>query len=200
MRRLVMTCALGLSIVAFLGSPAGATIITIGASSDATIYQNNVNNSNGAGPAMFAGTNAMNSPRRGLLAFDIAANVPAGSIVSDVQLTLFLAQVAGADTTPRTIELHLLTSDWGEGTTGAGSAVGGSGQGFPANAGDATWNANFFGTTLWGTAGGDFVAAASASTVVSQTLNAPYVWLSTGHWSVMFKDGSTRLRPISGGR
>ena len=101
-----------------------------------------------------------------------------------MQLTLFLAQVAGGgggagDTTPRTIDLSRLTNNWGEGTTGLGSTVGGSGQGFPANPGDATWNARLFPATLWGTPGGDFVASASGSTLVSQTLNAPYVWLST---------------------
>jgi hypothetical protein len=159
--------------------PAGATTITIGASRDATIFQNNVNNSNGAGPAIFAGTNGMNSPRRGLLDFNVAASVPVGATVTDVQLTLFLAQVAGVDATPRTIDLHLLTSNWGEGTTGLGSAVGGSGQGFAANPGDATWNARLFPGTNWGTPGGDFVAAASASALVSETLNSPFVWAST---------------------
>ena len=90
---------------------------------------------------MFAGTDGVGSPRRGLIEFDIAGNVPAGSTINAVQLTLFLGQVAGSDTTPRTIELHRLTADWGEGTTGSGSTmIGGTGQGFQANAGDATWN------------------------------------------------------------
>jgi hypothetical protein len=160
------------AIVLTLAPPVSATTITIGDIKDATIFQNNVNNSNGAGPAMFAGNNGMNSPRRALLEFDIAGSVPAGSTITDVQLTLFLAQVAGSDVTPRTIELHHLNADWGEGTTGASSTVGGSGQGFPANAGDATWNARFFPGTLWTTAGGDFAAAASGSTVVGQVDDA----------------------------
>jgi hypothetical protein len=174
------------AIGVILGSPASAAaVITLDASRDATIYENNVNNSNGAGPATFAGINGTGSPRRGLIDFNIAGSVPAGATINGVQLTLFLAQVAGSgggspgDTTPRTINLNRLTNDWGEGTTGLGSAVGGSGQGFPANPGDATWNARFFPATLWGTPGGDFVAAASGSTLVTQTLNAPYIWLST---------------------
>ncbi|HKE11984.1 MAG TPA: DNRLRE domain-containing protein, partial [Myxococcota bacterium] len=170
MLRRLMTWA-GVVAIAFVGSAASANTITIGASRDATIFQNNVDNSNGAGPGMFSGTNGAGSPRRGLIDFDIAGNVPAGSTITSVQLTLFLAQVAGggggsADTTPRTIELHLLTSNWGEGTTGMGLPLAGSGQGFPANAGDATWNARMFPSTLWGTAGGDFNASASASTLV----------------------------------
>ena len=142
-------------------------------------FENNVNNSNGAGPAMFAGTNGMDSPRRGLLDFAIAGNIPAGSSITSVQLTLFLAQVAGADATPRTIDLNALTANWGEGTTGMGSGVGGSGQGFAANPGDATWNAAFFPGTLWASAGATFAALASASTLVSQTINGAYVWSST---------------------
>jgi len=176
------------AIIASVAVPAAAMSITIGAIKDATIFQNNPNNSNGAGPAMFAGTNGMNSPRRGLLEFDIAASIPAGSIINSVQLELFLAQVAGgSDPTPRSIELHRLTDDWGQGVTGMGSTVGGSGQGFPGNIGDATWNERFCGSTpcngvsgtLWTTAGGDFAAAASASTLVGSVINAPYFWLTT---------------------
>jgi len=164
---------------------ASAATITLDSLRDAAIYENNVDNSNGAGPALFAGTNGMNSPRRGLIGFDIAGNIPAGATIDSVQLTLFLAQVAGSgaggsgDPTPRTIELHALTADWGEGTTGSGSGVGGSGQGFPANPGDATWNARLFPATLWTTPGGDFSASASASALVTNVVNAPYVWLTT---------------------
>src|SRR5262249_10149697 len=130
-------------------------------------------------------TNGMNSPRRGLLDFDIAGNVPAGATITGVQLTLFLGQVAGSggggggDSTPRTIELHLLTANWGEGITGLGSTIAGSGMGFPANNGDATWNARMFPGTLWASPGGDFAASASGSTIVDTVVNNGYVWLST---------------------
>jgi hypothetical protein len=39
----------------------------------------------------------MDSPRRGLIRFDIAGNIPAGATITGVQLTLFLGQVAGTD-------------------------------------------------------------------------------------------------------
>ncbi len=54
-----------------------AAVITLGADKDATIYQNN-NNSNGAGPGMFVGTNGTSSPRRALLSFDLSS-IPTGS-------------------------------------------------------------------------------------------------------------------------
>jgi hypothetical protein len=150
-------------------------------SKDASIFQNNPNFSNGSGPGVFAGTNGMGSPRRGLIEFDISGNVPAGATITNVQLTLFLGQVAGNDSTPRTIGLYKLAADWGEGTTGAGQMIGGTGQGFPADPGDATWNARFFPPpgTLWTTPGGDHAATASATTIVSSVINAPYMWLST---------------------
>lgn len=176
------------ALVAVAMSPslsASAATITLDALHDATIFQNNVDNSNGAGPAIFAGTNGANSPRRGLISFDIAGSIPAGATIDAVQLTLFLAQVAGSggggagDATARTIELHLLTADWGEGVTGLGSGVGGSGQGFPAGAGDATWNDRLFPGTPWTTPGGDFAAGASGSALVGNVVNSPNMWLTT---------------------
>lgn len=166
-------------IVIALSASTDAATITISASKDATLFENNVNNSNGAGPGLFAGTNGMNSPRRGLIDFGVAGSVPMGATITDVQLTLHLGQVAGNDQTPRMIGLFRLTADWGEGTTGAGSTIGGTGQGFPANAGDATWNARSFPGILWATPGGDHAATASATLAVSSTINAPYTWQST---------------------
>jgi hypothetical protein len=77
MQRPLTAFAVGLVTAVILSAPAEAATITIDAAEDATIFQNNVDNSNGAGPGMFAGTNGMGSPRRGLIQFDIAANIPA---------------------------------------------------------------------------------------------------------------------------
>src|SRR5262249_22664619 len=80
---------------------ARAQVVSLTSSRDTTIFQNVTANSNGGGFTMFAGTEATPSPRRGLLAFDIAGNIPAGSIITSAQLTLTLQGVAGNDTTPR---------------------------------------------------------------------------------------------------
>ncbi|HEX4794841.1 MAG TPA: DNRLRE domain-containing protein [Humisphaera sp.] len=165
-----------------------AGVVTIGAAKDATIYKNNPNNSNGAGPAMFAGTDGSGLPLRSLLQFDIGGHVPAGSTITSVQLTLYLGMVAGggggqADSTPRSIELHALSDSWGEGTTESGvTSISLTGNGAAANPGDATWNDGFFASASpvgWTTPGGDFAAAASATTVVNQTLNSAFTWGST---------------------
>ena len=89
---------------------------------------------------MFSGTDGNASARRALVKFDAASSVSAGSMITDVQLKLFLGQVAGNQTAgTATISLHRLTADWGEATTGAGTPIPGAGQGFPALDGDATW-------------------------------------------------------------
>ena len=166
------------------GAVARADVATIGTSKDNTIFQSNVNNSLGAGQAIFAGTNGQSSPRRGLIDFDIANSIPAGSTINSVQLTLFLNQVGSAATSNPTIRLCRLANDWGEGTAGnSTNGVSGIGQGFAAGDGDATWNARHFSATtptLWNTAGGDFAATDSAAlAIVGTTLNTPYTWGST---------------------
>src|SRR5262249_40093077 len=78
--------AFAIAIVALTALSASADSISIGASKDVTIFQNNVDNSSGGGNGLFAGTNGTSSPRRALLAFDIAGNVPAGAVIQGVQL------------------------------------------------------------------------------------------------------------------
>ena len=189
MGKCAITTACVVLISGWISSAARADIITLTTSKDATIYSppTDDTHSNGGGPGMFAGADGGGHALRSLLQFDIAGNLPAGATVTSVQLTLFLGQVAGsgasADHTPRAIELHRLTADWGEGTTGSTfTTIAGTGNGFAANSGDATWTDRFFSATsptTWTTAGGDFAGTASASTVVSQTTSAAYTWSST---------------------
>ncbi|WP_121987563.1 DNRLRE domain-containing protein [Nitrospira lenta] len=177
----------------------GETVM-LGASKDATIFgassnqgipntdgQDLFNRSNGAGPGLFSGGNGALAAHRGLIAFDIAGTVPAGSIITDVSMTLAIGIVAGSggapglgDQTSRTISLFHVTADWGEGSTGSNSTtIGGTGQGFPANPGDATWNARHFGSTDWTTPGGDFRATPSGSLAVGSQFFSSQTWQST---------------------
>src|SRR6476646_7857587 len=91
MRQAVLFIALLTSMV----RTAGADLVTVGASHDATIYSGNPNNSNGGGPGMFAGTDGTPETLRSLIQFDVAGAVPAGSTITSVQLTLSLGAVAG---------------------------------------------------------------------------------------------------------
>lgn len=167
---------------------AHSDVILLGASADATIFQNNVNNSNGAGPGLFVGTNSNLSPRRTLLSFDLSL-IPAGSIITNVQLTMTLGQIAGSggsstdvSSFARTISLYELKREWGEGTTGStATAIGGTGQGFSAGAGDATWTSAKYGVTTWNTPGGDFDPIASGSLTITTGVTAgnSFTWDST---------------------
>lgn len=91
--------------------------ITIGPSKDNTLYeQPDGSLSNGVGQHIFAGHNNGGLARRGVIAFDIAGNVPAGAVINSVALTLNMSrtQSPGED-----IQLHRLLTDWGEGASDA---------------------------------------------------------------------------------
>ena len=173
----------------FSAGQALAATISIGDVQDATIYQNNPNNSSGQGPGLFAGTNGADFSRHGLLQFNIAGNVPSGATITGVQLTLVLGQIAGSGgggsggTSTSTIEVHDVTASWGEPgpQVAATNNLGGSGQGVAAETGDVTWAARFFNESPaqpWTTPGGDFATAASASVSVTGAVGTSYNWSS----------------------
>jgi hypothetical protein len=164
-----LMCALG-----FAGATtATANIINITPTKDNTLYEYDPaegDHSNGAGFHFFAGENGMGELRRGVVAFDVAGTIPAGSTITAVTLTMNMSMTpAGAET----VELHKLLADWGEGTSHAPM---GEGDGAPATPNDATWRHRFFDTIFWTTEGGDFSATVSASQSVGGT--GQYTWSS----------------------
>jgi hypothetical protein len=162
-------------VLACIGSSlANAGMISINPSKDNTLYEYNSSEgdlSNGAGFHFFAGEDAMNEIRRGVLAFDIAGNIPPGSTITGVTLSLNMSRTAFD--TAVTVELHKLLADWGEGTS---HAPGEEGMGAPATPNDATWRHRFYDTVFWATQGGDFSATASASQSVGPV--GQYTWSS----------------------
>ena len=152
---------------------ASANIINITPSKDNTLYEYDPaegDHSNGAGFHFFAGENGMGELRRGVLAFDVAGTIPAGSTITAVSLTMNMSMTpAGAET----VELHKLLADWGEGTSHAPM---GEGDGAPATPNDATWRHRFFDSIFWTTQGGDFSATVSASQSVGGV--GQYTWSS----------------------
>lgn len=170
--------------------PAYAIVIELSAAKDTMIFQNNVNNGAGGAPGFNAGTNSAISIRRGLIEFDVTA-IPPDATITAVQLRLVIGDIAGSGSGTGgflnpVIGLHKLLVDWGEADTGASinSTLSGIGQGSPAQSGDATWSARFFGTiSPWGQPGGqagvDYIAAASASLVQGNDARDISVWLST---------------------
>jgi hypothetical protein len=153
---------------------ASAGIINITPSKDNTLYQYDPadgDTSNALGLHFFAGETGMNELRRGVLAFDIAGNIPPASTITAVSLSLNMSRTP--TTTAYVIELHKLLADWGEGTS---VAPGEEGDGAPATPNDATWRHRFFDTIFWTTQGGDFSATVSASQLVGAV--GQYTWSS----------------------
>ena len=163
-----------------LGVSADADLVSVGASQDNSMFSEagDVNNdlSNGAGDYLFSGATKDSSPgspilRRALLAFDVAAAVPAGSTINSVTLTLFVSRTKTGN---ETVDLHRVLADWGEGTS---HAVSEEGQGATATTNDATWSHRLWNSATWTTPGGDFVASPSGTTTVGNQNNF-YSWSS----------------------
>ena len=140
-----------------------ADTVVLDAARDNTIYSDFLTNSNGSGDFFFTGQNGGGNPRRGLISFDFSA-IPSNATIDSVTLTMFVSQAGSGVATD--VNLHRVTSDWGESTS---DAPGGEGGGGAAAAGDATWEFAFFNEQAWTNPGGDFVGQSSATTVVDTT-------------------------------
>jgi hypothetical protein len=135
-------------------STARPDVVVLAAVKDNTLYDSGAGElSNGAGPGMFVGVTSQRLRRRGLIAFDVAAAVPAGSRVASAALTLSMSMTRSG---PINIGLYAALAEWGEGTSLSG---GGGGIGAPAAPGDATWLHTEYPGTFWSAPGGDFESA-----------------------------------------
>jgi spore coat protein A len=168
------------TIVLLVWGPALSNTVTLQPTKDNTLYEpiaqdGFADRSDGAGPTMFTGrvkdADADPGPgsrvalRRAVLAFDIAGNIPAGSTINSVQLTLYVDKVGV--TTSFTVYLHRLLSNWGEGTSNTGNSQ--QGRGEPPTTNDATWRHTFYSSQFWSLPGGDYTLTASATRTVGNT-------------------------------
>jgi hypothetical protein len=139
--------------------------IALTPSKDNTLYESSSGaTSNGVGPGLFAGTTAARSIRRALVAFDLATQIPPGSRIRRVELTMQVSRTPSGD---EPMNLHRVTRDWGEGASNAGSSR--DGDGTASRAGDATWLHTFFPDARWSARGGDFEAVSDATGIVTFT-------------------------------
>jgi len=126
---------------------------------DNTLYDSSDDLSNGGGSHIFIGTNNNGEFRRGVIQFDVASNIPAGSTIDSVMLTLHVSRVPNIDASHE-YSLHRLLADWGEGGSDAGSN---GGRGADPEENDATWFVRFFPDVDWEEPGGDFASSVSAT-------------------------------------
>lgn len=155
-----MLRALALVPVVVAASPASAGVITLLAAQDAALYEDPIGAlANGAGQHLFVGNTNAGLARRSVLAFDLAG-LQRGWTITSVTLTLHysLGQPGMTD-----VSLHRALATWSEGSS---DPEGNEGGGAPAGPGDATWIHRGAPDLLWSTAGGDFLAEASATTAV----------------------------------
>ena len=169
--RLISTALLFVSLILPLKATAADTILIVVSRDNTLIEDPQGAFSNGSGPYLFAGrTNQQaNNLRRGLIHFDVASALPAGSRIRSVQLFLYLSKNQGFT---GGISLHRVINDWGQGIS---SATGGSGA--PAALDDATWLHTFYPDFFWATMGGDYVMDASAVMNVGPDIGS-YTWES----------------------
>ena len=165
MKRFTRSWILPLAVAGLLAAApacgrAATQTVEIAAARDNTLIESADGGlSNGKGPLFVGRTRQVDgSLRRGLVAFDVAAAVPAGAKVTAVELTL-TGEASPLAAVP--VALHRLTADWGEGDSRFDG-----GRGAPAAAGDATWTYASYDARRWSRPGGDFVEKASATSTV----------------------------------
>jgi len=146
--------------LALTGIQAFGAITTITPSQDNTVAEDFPDNSSGACDSIFSGNTDNSAARRALMQFDIAAQVPTGSIINSVTLSMNVTR--GSNHPDSTFTLHPLNAAWVEGTEGCGTRGGGQGE---PTAGGVTWNNQ------------PGFGAASGSTLINNT--SP-VWSSAG--------------------
>ncbi|MCH2511333.1 MAG: CHRD domain-containing protein [Dehalococcoidia bacterium] len=149
-------------------------VATLSASNDDTLYEILTDQrNNGAGQWLFAGKTRNGEVRRGLIAFDVASGIPAGSTIVGVSLTMTVSRTIAQATE---IGLHRVESEWREGSVNAFGNEG-SGAGADAQPGDPSWTHRSFDTAEWDTPGGDFAPSASATTNING--RTAHTWAST---------------------
>ena len=145
---------------------------TLSPTADNTIYGGSTTLSNGAGDHMFAGSTASGRYKRALVRFDLST-LPECIQIDSVALVLNMSRTPTS--TGKTVSLHKLTTNWGEGTS---DAPGNEGSGTTATTGDCTWEYNFYSSSSWTTDGGDYISTASGSLSVGGT--GSYTFKSAG--------------------
>ena len=166
-RLLTLFAALAVPSLALAGQT------TLSPSKDNSIWNDPAGQtSGGASEGLYVGradTQAAVEVRRALIAFDVAGSIPAGATITSAEVRMYVSMSGLPASFP--MGLHRATQDWGESTSFSFG-----GKGAQAERGDTTWLHTFFNNQFWSSAGGDFLATASATTSVGDV--AFYDWSS----------------------
>ncbi len=149
-----------------VSAPALAQLQTafVPCAADVAIYSESASAANGAGENLFVGANSAGDRRRSLVRFDLAAVIPAGSIVVAASMTVNVNQ-GNAGFEP--LEARRVLADWIEGPS---NPAGSEGQGSAASGTDVTWMwRNFAAGSAWTTPGGDFAPASGFAGLLAES-------------------------------
>ncbi len=119
--------------------------------------------SGGASPYIYVGLEHYSLTKmRGLVDFNVAGSIPAGSTINSVTLTVTIELTNSTTFVTPTVQLHDVLSNWGQGT---GTPTAYMPPFSPTTTNDATWTNTFYPTQNWKTPGGDFSSTVSGSAV-----------------------------------
>jgi hypothetical protein len=151
-----------------------AASVTLHPVADTTLFSTFPTNNLGASLQLAAGANGRTEPRRALIRFNLAGQIPTNATIQSVSLTMKVVAIPATTPASSTFALHRLLVDWGE---GAGTGTSGS----PARNGEATWRGRFYPQTLWNASGAaavtDFSTAVSGSVFIGSV--GSYTFSST---------------------
>jgi hypothetical protein len=124
----------------------GATLVRLEPDRDLVLHSDFPVKANAKGSYLFIGMTKRRDLRRTLLAFDVAASVPAGATIASARLVLYLSRVAALGE-PLEARVHRATTAREEGP--AKPIRPNEGSGAPVNEGDVTWDYIIYETVEW---------------------------------------------------
>ena len=151
---------------------AGEVNQTLIAARDNTMYARSNDFTNSKGKNLWTGLNAISRYKRSAVYFDVAGSVPSEATITSAILRLHVDRSRFQLPTTM-VGIYKLLKDWGEGETDAANDpvcnpfCDEGGRGSLAQTGEMTRAQNFYAVSSWANLGGDFVASASDTRVVT---------------------------------
>lgn len=168
--RVVRAASVWLSIILPFSPAASlhADSVTLQSTADTTLIETAPDNNLGGADFFNAGTAGVNGRRnRALIFFDLSGAVPAGSLITDVSLTLEVVRQPATDLEHSLFSLRRVFQPWEEGVQ---VPEAGPGLGAPAAVGETTWHDRFAPAVSWSQPGG--LAGVDFSTTQSGLANS----------------------------
>ncbi len=181
--RLLRSFCAGFGAVLLAVFPSGAESIALNPIADATLIEVAPLANNGAERWVNGGTTQNFTRNRGLFRFDLASQIPSGSIINSVSLVLEVTRQPADGFAVGEFSLHRMLRSWGEGSKFAIDNNGGFGAPATPNNTEVTWTDRFYPDFPWaapgGAAGVDYSIDQSSAQVIYGVGLSPYAFATT---------------------